>query len=193
MASPTDIVNQAFSLMGDRRINDIDEETEDSRLAKVFYEQVRDELEAWPSVDWNFAKARADISAQVKDTPDLRWTYQYQLPTTLLRVINQVTTEEIVVPWVRESDLILSDQSTCFILYIQRITNTTKFPPLFVAALYKMLGSRFAKRISQDEKKSRELLQEFLEVDLPAASAANARESYLENEKGAPDPWASGR
>ncbi len=190
MASETDIVNFAFSLMGDKRINDIDEEDEESALAKLFYKQARDELLAWPDIEWVFAKTRANLETTIDPDPIFNWDHAFQIPVDIVRVINQVDEwDQPILPWVRELDQILTNEDTCRILYITKITDTTKFPALFVKALYYLLGSVFADRISLDKQKADELLNKFLLVWLPKAKAANGREMYLAAEKGSPNPF----
>ena len=179
------ICNQALSLFGNTRISSLSEATEASRVCNLCYEQVRDEVLSDSGVDWNCAIVRAELTA-LSDDPDFGWDHQYQLPANTLRVIAQVTNEGDVknIPWVRESDRILTDESDCYILYIQRLTDPTKFSPSFIRAVYTLLGSVLAGRLAQDKKRANELLIEYLEVALPKAKMANAQEGYIENEEG---------
>ncbi len=197
--SETDIVNQSLTLYGDDRINGLDDETEEARVLKLMYGQARDVMLADPSVrkGWTFARTRIDCGSEVTPAPiGQRWARAFAIPTTpfkVLRVIDQVDDFDNPVPWTRELDQILTNLETCQILYVAQITDVRQYAPLFTEALIKLIASRAAIRLAQDDQKSRALLQEFIESDLPRAIAANGAEIYVENEQGSPNPWAAGR
>jgi len=183
--SETKICNLALSLSGNSRISSINDDGEKPETCKELYELTRDEVLADSGVNWRCAVVRTELTAFATD-PDFGWEYQYQLPADVLRVISMVTDEgdQKILPWIREGDRILTDQDACYILYIKRLTDVTKFPPLLAEAIYTKLASKLAVRLSTNPQMSEFLLRQYLEVVLPKAKMANAEEGYIDNEDG---------
>ncbi len=181
--SETQICNLALSLFGNDRINDLTDDNETANLCNLWYPQTRDEVMSEPNVEWKFAIARKRLTAAA--TPDFGWDYQYALPAGLLKLI-AVVYEEIDLPdsrWLREGDNILTNETNCYVRYTQRIENVTKFPALFTAALYTLLGSVLAAKIAHNLPKSLELLQKY-ELMLSRAKMTNAEETYVKDKDG---------
>ncbi len=189
--SEVKICNLALSLFGNLRIAALTESNEPSRLCALYYPQTRDEILGLPTVEWRFAFVRADLGAKESEAPPFQWANQFQLPSDppVLRVINQVSEAGIAeIPWSREEDKILTNESTCLIFYIQKLTDVPKFPPLFVEALYTKLASKLARKLAEDQQAAARLLQEYVQVALPAAIGANEAEYFVPEERGA-EKW----
>lgn len=179
-ASEVQICNLGLLKFGDITITSLDASNREARACKVLYPQMRDlMLQAFP---WNFAMARADISAILADAPDFQWDYAYTLPTDSLRVWELYGTDD---KWEVESGQLLTNKdSEIFIRYIKQETRTGKFNPSFVNCLALRLGAELASKIKGDTKKRRSLLEELYQVELPKAERLNAIEGNRQREKG---------
>ena len=184
--SETDLCNQALSLSGNSRIINLAEENERARVCRLLYPRTRDETQAHSGVTWNICKARAELSETTE--PAFGWDHAFTLPPSppLLRVIAQVSElrQLQIFPWAREADVLLTNQTSCFIHYVTQITNTAKFPPLLYEATYTNLASKLATRLSKNPKMAESLLFKYLNDVLPRAIAANAEETYYEGQEG---------
>ncbi len=155
MASEVDICNLALAHLGDRAtIASIDppEGSTQAEHCARFYPIARDTLLEMHA--WRFATRRATLAdiSLVAEVPS-GWTYAYALPSGCLRVIS-------VLPPEAQSDdetqdfeaevgsngqgAIYTDQEDAVARYIARVTDTTKFSPLFVDALAWLLASHLA-------------------------------------------------
>ncbi len=189
----TKLCNMAMSLFGNDRINDIDEDTATANLCKLWYEQIRDEVLTEAGVRWRCASTRKKLS-QLSTAPDFGWSYQYQLPADpkLLRLdyfVNEKGDYKRI-PWLREGDAILTNETECRILYIFQLTDPAKFSPLLAEAIYTKLGSVLAGKIAQHPKKAEQLMMFYRQDVLLRAKAANGQETYIEDETGV-DEWGS--
>ena len=203
--SDADICNLALSAFGSARIRSLDDANETANLCTLWYPQVRNEVLVETGVRWQPAKARAQLS-ELSTTPTFGWDHQYQLPADLLR-LDYVTDEEVItldyisyqtadakyVSWEREGDVILSNWDTCYILYIKLLTDTAKFTPLMIEAIYTKLGAALAGKLAQNRQAQERLLLFYRQDVLPRAKAANNQEVYVPNEGGADDWSDTGR
>ena len=189
--SATEISNLALALIGDMRIKDIDGTDERSQVCKLWYGKKRRELLSHPDVDWTFARVRAQLTAEA--TPAFGWGFSYAIPADYLRLrrhTSDVTYHASTLyyakgdipsyPYTIEGNSILTNKEECFILYIKDITDPTKFPPLFEAALYTSMATALATRLANDPKQQISLLEIYRNVTLPDAMAADGSENYEE-------------
>lgn len=140
MASPTELCNMSLGRLGAKRINDIgnaSDSKEEAIQCRLHYEQTRDALlrSHW----WRFASARATLSADT-ETPDFEWTYQYPLPTDFLRMKKPYEgflnpQRPLQYTYELEGTMLLTDETTVEIKYIRKVTDVTKFDPLFIEVL----------------------------------------------------------
>ena len=170
-ASVVQICNMALLKFGDVTIVSLDDATREGRACKVFYPLLRDQLVyAHP---WNFAMARADISAQLTDTPAFGYDYAYTVPADCLRVWELYGSSE----WEIEADRLLTNQEEeIYIRYIKQVTETGRFSPAFERCLSTLLGAELAAKIKGDKNHRLALLEELNKIDLPAARQLNAIE-----------------
>lgn len=193
--SETDICNQALSLSGNDRISNIDDASDEkARACALLYPRTRDEVMADSGTSWNIAKARARLSATTN--PPFGWDHAYTLPVDLLRVVNQVTEVrqlKDIIPWEREGDNILTNQDTCFILYLKKVTDPVKFPPLLYQAIYTKLAVGLSTRLSINPQMAERLLLLYVNDVLPRAKRSNAAENYIEEQEGRYNVAEAGR
>lgn len=79
------ICNMALARIGHDAIELIDEPSEDARLCRRFYDQVRKAtLRRWP---WTFALRRSQLALVATDPPEaLEWRYKYRYPASCLNL-----------------------------------------------------------------------------------------------------------
>ncbi len=169
MASEVDIVNAALAHLGDTaNVATIDppDGSMQSEYAAKMYPQARDTL--LEMHDWSFATTFGSLASLTNDST--RWGYAYAKPADLIKIIGTVpawganslfveTAMEEVEGFGRTAwaglegmnrsfaivaDTVYANQESAVFAYIKRITDTTKFSPLFVRALGWLLASDLA-------------------------------------------------
>jgi hypothetical protein len=155
MSSAVDICNIALGHLGDSaNVSSIDppEGSAQAEHCARFYPMARDTM--LEMHDWGFATRRAAL-AQISipsATPATAWEYAYAVPSTAAKLI------AILVPETPDSDgeafdvetlstgsrVIYTNVEDAILRYVERISDTTKFSPLFVDALGWLLASYLA-------------------------------------------------
>lgn len=82
--SETSIANGALTLLGERRINSLDDKVKAAGILKDRFAEVRDEV--LRSHSWNFATKRASLAAD-SEAPVWGYDHQYTLPNDCLRIL----------------------------------------------------------------------------------------------------------
>ena len=152
--SETALVNSALVKIGEDRITSLSADT--SRRAVIANQQypiVRDALLCRHR--WNFALARATL-AQDATAPEFGFTYRYALPDDFLHFVGLYDENESAANYTAtetihkvEGQYVLLDEVEAQCVYIQRVTNTTLFHPLFGEALAWALAADLAYHLSQ--------------------------------------------
>jgi len=152
MASVVDLCNLALSRLGDSAtVASIDppEGSAQAEHCSRFYPIARDSL--LEMHDWKFATRRDVLSELTVDS--FNWTYAYAEPNGALRIISVLdatqSAEDESYPFAAESGedgaaLIYTDLQDATVRYVTRVTDTTKFSPLFADALAWLLASHMA-------------------------------------------------
>lgn len=172
MASETSIANAALTLLGERRINSLDDTSPTAKLMKERYNEVRDDLlRAYP---WNFATKRASI---VKDVEKPVWEFdnQYTLPTDLLRLVN-LRNDGFLKYRVEGRKIVTNIGSPLLIEYTQQITDPGQMDVLFRQALAAALAMDVAEALTGTTTKVQEIDRIFKEK-LRAARTPDAQEA----------------
>ncbi len=162
MASDVGICNLALSRLGDAAtVSSIDppEGSAQADLCATFFPIARDSLLEMHS--WAFATRRADLSLLTAETE--AWAYAYAVPSNCLRVL-AVQDRDASADYGVDAGLsglyvpqpfsveamasgamaILTNQENAAARYTVRITDTSKFTPLFTDALAWLLASYLA-------------------------------------------------
>ncbi|MEO6054818.1 MAG: hypothetical protein ABIP97_12475 [Chthoniobacterales bacterium] len=174
-ASETSICNLALGRLGNDSILSTDDDSESARVCKLFYGQTRDEV--LRSHRWKFATVLASL-AQLTATPVFDWSYQYQLPTDCLRVL-QVNGFE---PWEQpglfeiQGRFLLTDADGANVKYTSRITDANQFDPLFIEALACKLASKIAAGLTDSQSRVQALLTEYKTLTGAEAMRVDAME-----------------
>lgn len=186
MASAVDICNLALSMLGNAaRVSNIapSDGSAEADLCVRFYPIARDVcLEAH---SWGFATKRKALAALAGTPPDL-WQYQYALPSDCLKPIavllsgstDDTDAQDYAVEALADGTKVLyTNVPDATLRYVAGITDTTRFTPLFVSALARLLSSYLAGPIIKGKagiQAAAASLKQFNDVDLPAAKASDA-------------------
>ena len=152
MASEIDIANLALARLGDdASVASIDppEGSAQAEHCARFYPIARDSM--LEMHDWNFTVRRASLALLSVDS--FNWTYAYAKPSSTIRVVSVLpaasSPEDDGVNFELGNtssgdSIILTDLAEATALYTVRVTDTTKYPPLFVDALAWLLAAHLA-------------------------------------------------
>ena len=155
MPSVVDICNEAMDLLGAATITALTENSKEARLCNRRFVTVRDSV--LRTHTWNVAVTRATL-AQDTDPPSFGFTYQYSLPTDpyCLRVLsfwnsnvnNDVAAYDSNVMFKIEGRKVLSNEGTCSIVYVGRVTDTEQYDALLSSVIAHRLASETAYAIT---------------------------------------------
>ena len=166
MPSVVDICNEAMDLLGAATITALTENSKEARLCNRRFETVRDQvLRAHP---WNAAITRKALP-QDSAAPAFGFTYQYTLPTNpyCLRVLsfwnanvdNEIAAYDSQNMFKVEGRKILTDESTCKIIYIGRVTDTEQYDSLLSSTIAHKLASEVAYAITGSNRIGQQMFQ----------------------------------
>ena len=151
MASEVDIANLALSRLADMAnisIIDPPEGGTTAELVAQFLPIARDSMLQMHS--WNFATKTSRL-ALLNEEP-VEWDFMYKAPTGMVRAL-YVRSEQVGADQDFDYDVevnssgqqvILSNAPSAYLKYVESVSDTTRFSPLFVDALSWMLASHLA-------------------------------------------------
>lgn len=188
MVSVVSICNLALSNLGKDTINALSEASAEARACNQFYEQTRDTLlQVYP---WRFAGKTQALASLTNDKPGA-WGCAYKRPNDCLKVrwvrpqfsltdpCPQTLQEEIGNPYDIEGETLYCNIETAFLRYTWRLTDPTKFTPLFVDALSWALTVRLAMPLTRDMKQRNDAvkLAKMARGEAETADASEVRET----------------
>lgn len=150
MASETDIYNLALSHLGDvADVSDPDEQSMQAQHCRRFYPIARDA--ALEMGDWDFATRRIS-PALVDSPPPSSYLYAYALPASCLKAravfdvaFGEINTQDFIIESIDDGTRILyTNLAEATLRYTVKVTDTTRFSPLFLDALGFLLASYLA-------------------------------------------------
>lgn len=176
------ICNLALGELGSKTILALTESSSEARACRLFYEQTRDEV--LRSHRWNFAIKRTTLSA-LSALPPFGWDKQYQLPPDCLRVLQVNGWEECEREdnWSVEGGRLLTDASNVQLRYIARVTDASKYDPIFIEALAVKLASKLAQPLTGSRTIPGDLLTKYERISGPQARRMNAIERRFKTKK----------
>lgn len=186
MASAVDIVNLALSqhLGQAGTVSSIDppEGSQHAEVMAIFYPIARDTvLESRVGHNWSWAIKRVTL-AEVTSTLD-GWDYAYTLPSDFLKPISLLSSGETDdangKKYIIEGQTLYANESAMTLRYVAKVTDTTKWSPLFVRAVTCELASMAAGNIlrGQDARFYANLRQEALNLEAQAAASDAVRQN----------------
>ena len=174
----TSICNRALGKIGSLRITG-NVETEDSIQAiqcRFHYEATRDSLEQ--SYPWRFTSDRETLTVSA-DTPDFEWDYQFPLPDDFLAmrsIYEDRFSDENIRNYALEGTMLLTNESTMEIRYVKKVTDVSKFDPLFTKVLVLLLADELIIPLAGGDKHIMGKLERQLDELMPDVRARSAQE-----------------
>lgn len=158
--SEVTISNSAIAILAGSPIlvlGDVD--SRESVLCESLYPVARDEI--LEAADWTFAIKRVELAA-ASEEPVSRWNYKVLLPGEHIRTLGVWTDSDCTCreKYAQEDGYILVDRVPIFLKYIYRVTDPTKFSPLFIRTLYTSLASKLCVPLTEDMKRETALSQQ---------------------------------
>jgi len=152
-ASETSICNAALTLLGERAINSLDDQTKVGRIMNEVYPDKREEL--LRNHSWNFATARASLAASLTP-PVWGFDYSYPLPSDCLRILNVNDVEDI--GWrIEGREVVTNIAAPLEIEYTRDITDPTEMDVLFRQVLSTLIARDTAETITGSVEKAEEM------------------------------------
>jgi len=186
MASVVDLCNRALDLLGAANITSLTENSKEARLCNGNFDDVRDAV--LRSHPWNVAITRKNLAAD-STAPAFGFSFQFTLPTDpfCLRVLsfwnsnvnNEVAAYDSNVMFKIEGRKILSNEDTCNIIYIGRVTDTEQYDSLLNKAISARLAAEIAYNITGSNSVASNMLTIY-EARLKEAKGVDSMEGYPE-------------
>jgi len=164
MPSVVDICNEAMDLLGAATITSLTENSKEARLCNRRFDTVRDAV--LRAHNWNIAITRKQL-AKDSDAPAFGFTNQFTLPTDpyCLRVISLHTAnvDNEIAPYDTQSMFkiegrkVLTDEGTCRIVYIGRITDTEQYDSLLSSTIASKLAAETAYAVTGSTSVSQQI------------------------------------
>ena len=186
MASVVDLCNRALDLLGAANITSLTENSKEARLCNGNFDDVRDAV--LRSHPWNIAITRREL-AKDSDTLAFGFSFQYSLPTDpfCLRVLsfwnsnvnNDVAAYDSNVMFKIEGRKVLSNEGTCNIIYIGRVTDTEQYDSLLNKAISARLAAEIAYNITGSNSVSQGMIAIY-EDRLKEAKGVDSMEGFPE-------------
>ncbi len=165
-------------MFGGQRIIDLnDPDTEEAKLCSAVYDTLR--LDLLDQHSWNCAIKRATLN-QLSATPNFEYSYQYELPSDYIRVL-EVQYEKSY-PYVVEGSRLLSNNDSVNIRYIYNLEDVGKFSQRFSMALSSYIAATICYNLTES-RPTTELIVKIHEGRLQKAKAIDGQEgktSYAE-------------
>jgi len=127
------ICNLALARLGDARITTLSDSSAQATYCSLFYAQTVEELQA--DFDWSFCRKLSSLTATT--APSSGYSSAFTLPTDFIRAVRLggIDASENFGTWEVVGTTIHTNLSAPVLNYIANITDTTKFPAIFVEAL----------------------------------------------------------
>ena len=175
-----------MDLLGAATITALTENSKEARLCNRRFDTVRDAVLRAHS--WNVAITRASLAAD-SAAPAFGFSTQFTLPTDpyCLRVIsfwnsnvnNDIAAYDSNVMYKIEGRKILSNESTCSIIYIGRVTDTELYDSLLSSTIAHRLASETAYGITGSNALAKSMYSLY-QARLSEARSMDALEGYPE-------------
>lgn len=190
MASIVDICNLALARLGDNAtVSSIDppEGSAQAEHCQRFYPVALASLLEMHA--WRFATTRQTLAPL--DITDARWAFVYAAPSGMIRALGIMLSgrpQPFEMRAIGGAQVILTDQEAAALDYVEAVTDSTRFSPLFVDALAWLLASYLAGPVLKGDAgaaMAKACMQSFmLVVSLARASDAGQQEIAPEHTPG---------
>lgn len=149
----------------------LDDSSKGAKECKRCYALLRNALQR--KYLWNFCKKRARLAA-MSEAPAFGFSTQYRLPEDFLRLIDVSGHSS----WSIEGNVILTNASSPLdIIYSAKVTDTTKFDPLFTEAFSCLMAAELCEIFTQSNSK-KETFMSLYQLALSEAKVTDAKEQH---------------
>lgn len=184
--SSVQICNSALIKVGASRISSLSDDSKEAKICNEQYDKLRKKLLL--SHPWNFAIRRVSLS-QTGNTPSYEYTYEYAIPSDVLRILETNLLEGT--DWVIENNssndrVLLTDADSIKVRYIKNVTDTTVFTPTFEEALAFLLAADLAYSLENSRSLARDMYRAYKE-EVREARSFDAQEGAREEIEA--NPW----
>ena len=187
-ASNVAIANLALTKLGDLRILNLTDNTKPAREVNAVFDMTRDYLQR--RFSWRFCIKRANLAAD-SGTPLWDWSYQYQIPTDCLRILQvgqwypSPDMSDLISTggqeYVLEGKYILSNQAGPLKLrYLSRVTDPVQFDTAFDMAFSAYLAYLLAEPLTASAEQKQMAYNDYRNA-IKDAVIANAIENPPES------------
>lgn len=154
MTSVVQICNMALSRLGQRRINAIDEDTNEARACNLHYVELRDrEIEAF---DWHHTITRKVLAAVPNDRTE-EWDYAYQRPSLMASFIGvldpDIGTLDPPFPYLIEGSTIYTNVEKAVGVYAGTSSDPGAWTALFRGALAWCLAREICMSLTEEPQR----------------------------------------
>ena len=157
MTSVVEISNRALSYLGNKRINQIDADTNEARACNLHFAPCRDDL--LERHEFHFGVARAALAALATNPRPKEWKYAYGRPSfsyTILSVFDVDTgPTDPPSPYLMEGSVIYSNIKNANIAYSGASEDPGLWSATFRTALAWELASAIAMSLTEDTQRAR--------------------------------------
>ena len=148
--TPTDICNMALAFIAKGRISSMDEQTEQGRQCKLFYEITKRDL--LRNYTWGFAKKIDKLAELTQSEKNPYWVYIYSYPqkcVAVRKIFDKDTGKEVLAGQQEEWDLFMVKDHVlgvgcnvprAYLEYTYDVDDANLFSPDFVDAFAHMLA-----------------------------------------------------
>jgi len=183
MISKIDICNLALAQLGQSPVSSLDQEDEQARRCRLFYEPIRREV--LRTHNWRFANTQADLVLVEADQSGKEPQYTYAYPSDCLFLRQVYAAEQKQYP-VEFQELYRKDIPGRVILckaahaqafYTRDVTDVTIFDPAFIKAFSLALAADLAITLTGDMNLSQRIFQKYT-LALDEARRSNMTENF---------------
>jgi hypothetical protein len=170
--SKTSTLNKALTLVGAAPITNIDDDTNNARVASRVYEITRRSFLS--ECCWNVATTRCTLSLSAKTMP---WSYTDELyvyvrPANIIRIFDVSDTNAT---WREEGDYIISDTNGLGIKGVWDLDDPAKYSASMLDAFVDLLCANICYMIVNSATKAEAFLSKYEKISLNKALAENAQ------------------
>lgn len=188
MASKINICSMACSLVGAKRVNDLDNpSTEEERECVLWWDHAVQEI--LEDHDWKFARDYQGNLA-VSASPSGEYDHAYQIPNNCLVVRYLWDREALARVTASEYELhgrhILTDLDEVNVIFTRSDVAVGMFPAYFVTALVYNLAHYISYKLAEKGGKAAEMKGEYEKAKLKAIDMDQSQGNYPEDTT---DPW----
>lgn len=183
MASVVDICNKALSILGQKGIVSLDDNSPEAYACRIHWGPLRDEiLRKHP---WNCVATRAALN-RLLDVPPFEYAYYHQLPIDCLAVLEVIPESFFEV----EGRKLLCNNPEVSIRYTQSTDDSTQFDAQLSAAMSYLLASEICYNITKSTSLTSELNAVGMDK-LADAKASDSLEGKTRNKR--PGRWLNSK